>query len=292
MSHQPSPKFPRAISIDDRIPTPSANAAPNAAVRGPAPVARAFRPEGLDPTQHTTQRQPPPDPSRPIRIAIIDSGVNLAHPHIGNIAGGATIASTTTDPSYIDRLGHGTAIAALIHHRAPQAQLFALKVFHDALATNLPTLLSAVHWCLDHDIDLINLSLGTTNHNHRASFEAAIARLRAKGTMLVSAAEMQNQPALPGTLPGVIAVLADSTKEAGEFGIQSLHGKNVFTASPYPREIPNVPRERNLQGISFAVANITATIANLWHPTPATQPESLLLQASSTEFAITATTKT
>lgn len=259
-----------------------------------APVARAYTPEGLDPTQPTAQRQPPPAPGRPIRIAIIDSGVHANHPHIGNITGGVTInpAGGLTDATtYIDRLGHGTAVAALIHHRAPQAHLFAVKIFHDALVTNLPTLLSAIDWCLDHDMDLINLSLGTTNQNHRPAFEAAIARVQAQGRALISAAEMQNQPALPGILPGVIAVLADNSKQPGEFGTKTLHGKTVFTASPYPREIPNVPRERNLHGISFAVAHVTATIANLWHPTSATTPESLLLEASSSEQEIETATK-
>jgi hypothetical protein len=106
--------------------------------------------------------------------------------------------------------------------------------------------------------------------------------VKSKGKAIISAAEMQNQPALPGILPGVIAVLADNSKEVGEFGIKTLHGKTVFTASPYPREIPNVPRERNLHGVSFAVAHITATIANFWSPTaPGDNPESLLLQICS-----------
>jgi subtilisin family serine protease len=247
-----------------------------------APVARAYRPEGLDPTESIPQRQPTPTPHRPIRIAIIDSGVHANHPHIGNITGGVTInpvgGLNSDATTYTDRLGHGTAVAALIHQRAPQAHLFAVKIFHDALVTNLPTLLSAIDWCLDHDMDLINLSLGTTNQNHRAPFEAAIAKVQAQGKALISAAEMQNQPALPGILPGVIAVLADNSKQPGEFGTKILHGKTVFTSNPYPREIPNVPRERNLQGISFAVAHITATIANLWHPASARQPESLLAQ--------------
>jgi len=276
MKHQPSTEFPPALSIADHVPARLANAP---ASRGPAPVARAFKPGGLDPTEPSPQRQPQPDRQRPIRIAIIDSGVNLAHPHIGNIAGGVTIASSKTNPTYIDHLGHGTAVAALIHHRAPQAQLFAVKVFHDALATNLRTLLCAIDWCLGNNIDVINLSLGTTNQNHRAAFETAIARVQAKSKTLVSAAEMQNQPALPGILAGVIAVLADNTKEPNEFGIKTLHGKNIFTASPYPREIPNVPREHNLHGISFAVAHITATLANLWNPASSRNAESLLLQS-------------
>jgi hypothetical protein len=38
-------------------------------------------------------------------------------------------------------------------------------------------------------------------------------------------------------------------------------GTAVFAASPYPRPIPGVPRERNLSGVSFAVANVTGFIA-------------------------------
>ena len=36
---------------------------------------------------------------------------------------------------------------------------------------------------------------------------------------------------------------------------------SVFVASAYPRDIPGVPRERNLNGISFAVANMTGFVA-------------------------------
>jgi subtilisin family serine protease len=217
--------------------------------------------------------------SRAVRIGIIDSGVNLAHPHVGNIAGGVTITPGGVDPSsYVDRLGHGTAVAALLHARAPQAQLFAVKVFQQALATNLVTLLSAIDWCLDNDIDLINLSLGTSNEAHREAFEAAVARVQALGKVIVSAYEMQGTRALPGSLPAVVGVLADSSKEAGEYGVEIRNGKTVFTASPFPREIPGVPRERNLHGVSFAVANVTATLARFWKPETVVQDwESVLV---------------
>jgi hypothetical protein len=88
---------------------------------------------------------------------------------------------------------------------------------------------------------------------------------------------MQDLPALPGGLLGVVGVLADATKAAGEFGTQVRQGKTVFTASPYPREIPGVPRERNVHGVSFAVAQMTATLAGLWNPASSeNDPESLL----------------
>jgi Subtilase family len=206
----------------------------------------------------------------PIRIGIIDSGVNPANPHIGNIAGGATIAPGVQDPSFVDHLGHGTAIAALIHSRAPKAELFAVKIFRNSLVTNLATVLSAVDWCIDNEIDLINLSLGTTNPEHRSAFETTLARVQAMGKGIVSAYELQNVPALPGSLRGVVGVLADSSQAPGEHGVKTRGEKKVFTACPFPREIPGVPRERNLHGVSFAVAHVTATLAELWNTAGAT----------------------
>ncbi len=196
----------------------------------------------------------------PVRIGMIDTGVNAAHPHVGNIAGGVTIRPDgDAMPCYEDRLGHGTAIAALLHQQAPEAQLIAVKVFDQTLATNRDSVIRAIDWCLQNEIDIINLSLGTANPAHRNSF---------------------------GCLPGVIAVVPDTT---GNAVIQVLRpgetyespeppelsasrsGKIVFSAPPYPREIPGVPRERNLHGVSFAVAHVTAALARLWPATRVSQ---------------------
>ena len=216
---------------------------------------------------------------RRIRIGIIDSGVHAAHPHVGNIAGGVTIANAAPDPTpYVDHLGHGTAIAALIYSRAPQAELFAVKIFHRALATNLADVLGAIDWCLLNNMDLINLSLGTTNQDHRSAFEQAVRKITAAGTGMVSAFEMDGAEALPGSLSGVVAVAAEPSKPPGQHDAQIIRGKAVITACPYPREIPGVPRDKNLHGVSFAVAHVTATLANLWNPTAAvTEWEHILL---------------
>lgn len=200
---------------------------------------------------------------RRLRIGIIDSGLNLSHPHIGGVAGGVTISQSARDPSYVDQLGHGTAVAALIHARAPEAELFAIKIFHHALVTSLANVLNAIDWCVCQDLDLINLSLGTSNRQHCGAFEEAIARVHSAGKIIVSAYSVNGVPALPGCLPKVVAVAADYSKSPGEYGVEIHADKTVLTACPYPRDIPGVPRERNLHGVSFAVANITATIASL-----------------------------
>jgi subtilisin family serine protease len=217
--------------------------------------------------------------SRPVRIGIIDSGVHSAHPHIGNIAGGVTIGLDALEMSYVDRLGHGTAIAALIHARAPRAELFAVKIFQHELTANLRIVLSAIDWCLQNEIDLINLSLGTPNASYKGAFEAAVARVGAAGKGIASAFEVNGVPSVPGCLPGVVSVLADLSKAPGEHGFEMRGMKKIFTAGPFPRDIPGVPRERNLQGVSFAVAHVTATLASLWNPSAgAVDWESLLVR--------------
>lgn len=179
-----------------------------------------------------------------MKIAVIDSGIHAGHPHVGSVAGAVHFAGEDA----LDRLGHGTAVAAAIREKAPEAELFAVKVFDRRLSVRIEALLRALEWCREERMDAINLSLGTANEEHREALMAAVA----DNGVVVSAANM-----LPGSLAGVIGVAADETCPRDEFRREG----DVFLASPYPRPIPGVPPERNLQGVSFAVANMTGIVA-------------------------------
>lgn len=187
-----------------------------------------------------------------MRVAVIDSGVNPAHPHIESVAGGVSIDSTgrVTEGQYLDRLGHGTAVMAAIQEKAAgaAAEYFAVQVFHDSLRTSARCLLRALEWALDERMDVVNLSLGTTNAGHGAHFAPLVARAVAAGVQLVSAL-----PQYPGCMEGVVGVILDETCPRDEY--RSVAGG--YAASGYPRPAPGVPLERNLQGISFAVANVS-----------------------------------
>jgi hypothetical protein len=51
--------------------------------------------------------------------------------------------------------------------------------------------------------------------------------------------------------------------ERDELEMAGSADETVFRATGYPRPIPGVPRERNLSGISFAVANVSGFLARL-----------------------------
>jgi hypothetical protein len=68
---------------------------------------------------------------------------------------------------------------------------------------------------------------------------------------------------LPGCLEGVLAVRADASLDRETYEVRTVDDRPVLVTSPYPRDIPGVPRERNLSGISFAVANASAFVARV-----------------------------
>jgi len=197
-----------------------------------------------------------------IRVAVVDSGVHAAHPHVNGVAGGIAVqADGGLHEDYVDRLGHGTAVTAVIKEKAPDAELLAVRIFDTRLSTSLSTLVRALDWAIDKRVDLINLSLGTSNVGHEAQLSEAVRRAVSQGVLVVAAREDQGIRWFPGSLPGVVAVQLEWDRPHDEYRTERIDRVEVFHASGYPRAIPGVPPERNLSGISFAVANVTGLLA-------------------------------
>jgi subtilisin family serine protease len=195
-----------------------------------------------------------------VTIAVLDSGIHAEHPHIGRVAGGTSFTENASD--VVDRIGHGTAVAAAIREKAPGADLLAVKIFQERLATNADVLAHAIEWAADHGARLINLSLGTANAANAERLSAAVDYATARGSLIVSAFEASGTPLFPGSLADVAGVVADWSCERESLEVTSRAGSvSRFSASAYPRPIPGVPKERNLAGVSFAVANVTGFLA-------------------------------
>ena len=198
-----------------------------------------------------------------VRVAIIDSGVHAEHPHVCGVYGGAGIDDEgRLHEDFIDRLGHGTAVAAVIREKAPSAELYAIKVFDRQLAATGRALADACAHALDAGAHLVNLSLGTQNREHEHALAAVISRLADAGVKVIAAGEHDGSRWLPGALPGVWPVTLDWTIPRDECRLDFADdGSLRLRASGYPRPIPGVHPERNLKGLSFAVANATGWVA-------------------------------
>jgi subtilisin family serine protease len=204
-----------------------------------------------------------------VRIAVIDSGVHASHPHVGGVSSGFGILDDgTVVEDYLDRLGHGTAVTAAIREKAPDADIFVIKVFWSALATHIKSLTRGIEEAAARGAHVINLSLGTAEMQHRPRLELAVNAARKAGALVVAAEEDAGMRWLPGSLADVVATKADWTCDRFAYTVSAVEGRRVLLTSPYPREIPGVPRERNVKGISFAVANATAFVARALQASP------------------------
>lgn len=200
---------------------------------------------------------------RGVRVAVVDSGIAAGHPHVGAVAGGVRIGRDgTEDDDWADRIGHGTAVAAAIREKAPAAELLAVRVFEKDLSTTAEALALGIRRAAELGARLINLSLGTMNPAHADLLARAVRYAADRNALVVSAHDLDDTLWLPGSLDGVMGVRLDWTLERGEIRVgQGAPGRIVAAASGYPRPIPGVDPERNLKGISFAVANVTGMIA-------------------------------
>ncbi|HEX9699125.1 MAG TPA: S8 family serine peptidase [Acidobacteriota bacterium] len=219
-----------------------------------------------------------------VRIAVIDSGVNATNPHVGAVAGGVGIADDGSfHDDLVDRVGHGTAVVAAIQEKAPAAAIHVVRVFETSLTTRSENLVRAIDWAAGNGMHLANLSLGTANPDRAPILGDAVDRAREAGLLVVSALEHRGARWWPGSAPGAVGVIADescgrdelrvesgpdadqatdaNTDPAHVFKILPASRQLIVRASPLPRPIPGVPPERNVRGISFAVANASGFLA-------------------------------
>ena len=153
-----------------------------------------------------------------MRWAIIDDGVNLAIPAIvQNIE--------------IDRLGtvknrtpalasnHATICFRIIQNYANTLfDAVSIKILDDDThRANKDALIAALHWCMENDIQLIHMSIGTTEPRDGEAIREMIGRLAERGVVIVAANSNKGVQTYPAYDKRVIGVECDDMLEGGQF---------------------------------------------------------------------------
>jgi type VII secretion-associated serine protease mycosin len=178
-------------------------------------------------------------PAREIRVAVVDTGVDAAHPDLaGRVLPGHDFANDDSD-AYDDQW-HGTWVAAIIAANtnnavgiagvSASARILPVKVL-DAHGNGTDADVAAgITWAADHGADVINLSLGGFPDN--AAIRQAVEYALERDVVVVAAAGNQaaETPQYPAAYPGVVAVAA--TDANGEIARFSGHGLWIDIAAP------------------------------------------------------------
>ncbi len=165
----------------------------------------------------------------PVRVAVIDSGLDLDHPEF---AGKVALAQSFVGGDVTDRQGHGTFVAGIIAAAAGNgqgisgialsAQLLVAKVVRSDGTISPTAEAKAIRWAVNNGARVINLSLGGLRSRNRnedtysAVEQDAIEYASAEGAVLVAAVGNGDQApkapwdlaSYPAALPHVIGVSA------------------------------------------------------------------------------------
>ena len=200
-----------------------------------------------------------------IKVAIIDSGIDTTHPRIGQLAGGVHL-SLNSDGDVLrgadfgDRSGHGTACAGIIRNKAPEAELYAIRIFDEPLITDGRRLVAALRWAIDNRMDVVNLSLGTRDISCRHELAELSLEAAAANVILVAAAANSGEESYPAMLPQVIGVAGG--KLYGRYTYLFREGEHMecVARGDEQRLCWLMPREVMSGGTSFAAPHITGLV--------------------------------
>ena len=178
--------------------------------------------------------------SNSVRIAVVDSGVDVTHPDLAaKIAGSYNAVRPGTGVR--DLVGHGTGVASVaaaatsngegIAGAGYDTSLLAVKVADRTGRIFTDDLAKGIVWAADSGADVINLSLGgpTSDGLEKAAVEYA----QRRGVLVVAAAgnDGSRGKQFPGALADVIAVGATTTDGSARASFSSF-GPWVDVAAP------------------------------------------------------------
>ncbi|MEK4251580.1 S8 family peptidase [Paenibacillus sp. FSL W7-1287] len=209
-----------------------------------------------------------------VKIAIMDSGIDFSHIELeGKIVKEYDALLDQENQTPTDSLGHGTAIAGIISANDndigivgvssnENVELYSVKVLNDTGKGETSHLISGIEWCIENNIDIINMSFGILRD--REELREVIDNAVNNGIIIVAAVGNKYRTSVdfPAGYPNVISVTAIDVNENKLFSASegkvdfSAPGVDILTISPNNEY-------QVVTGTSFASAHITGVISNL-----------------------------
>jgi subtilisin family serine protease len=208
-----------------------------------------------------------------IRIAVLDTGVDLDHPEVkGKIIARTDCVNlrgldtkpfvgdfTGYDDAPDDEVGHGTHVSGIIGARglemdegvAPDCSLMAVRVLAtmkdgDQLvgAGIIDNINTGIKWAVDNGADVINMSLGIRHTGGGLPHQDVIRYALSKNVTVVAASGNDGtaERYYPGALSGVFAVGA--TDDRGDVAGFTSYGAQISVIAPGSRIYSSFSRHR------------------------------------------------
>lgn len=147
-----------------------------------------------------------------VKVCILDSGIERAHPLVGEVQRAVAVEVGDDDEPVVsedeegDLCGHGTACAGIVRALAPQAELVSVRVLGAGYTGSGPVLLAGLRWAIEQGFDVINMSLSTTKQQFAGLLHELADSAYFKRTVLVASAHNMPVESYPWRFSSVISV--------------------------------------------------------------------------------------
>lgn len=211
--------------------------------------------------------------NRDIRVAVMDSGISPSSEL--NVEEWIDISdkNVTIEPMFQDLYGHGTSIAHIIGAAGkgnnikgicPGVSLVSVKVLNDEGRASLSDVVEGIYWCINNNIDVINMSFGTDVDSE--ILHDAIKEAYENGITIVSACGNTGNDSLmeyPAAYEETISVgSVNSEACVSEFSSQGGYADILAPGELIP-SVDEFDTKLLADGTSMAAAEVTGIIASI-----------------------------
>lgn len=193
---------------------------------------------------------------REVRVGIIDGFVNANTINPLNILLQKEFIESRSGTFDCELPSHADQVAGLILESAPAAKLVMCSIFGRQSFASVSTVVEALRWLADLNLDLINLSFGTNLYSKE--LEDVCVWLSSYGTLLICSSPARGKVVYPAAFDCCIAVSGDARCSPGQI---SFLGTELADFGTHPFVEMNNPKAGG--GASFATARLSGLVSEL-----------------------------
>jgi hypothetical protein len=148
-----------------------------------------------------------------VHIAILDDGVNEKYFDSISLANNLIVTKDLKIEKRADynpyNISHGTICAGIIKKYNNNISISSIKILNDRGLGNRKKLIKALDWCIDNNIKIINLSLGSSSVRDINELRYIVDKAYKEGIIIIAANHNRNIMTYPASFYNVIGVKCD-----------------------------------------------------------------------------------
>ncbi|EJE7234762.1 subtilase [Clostridium sporogenes] len=182
-----------------------------------------------------------------IKLVIIDDGMDLTDFNRDRIIANYKVIKNEIKymgnhgeeiKPYQKEFRHGTICESVLSYSALNYNLYCINIFDVEQEINLmDNLFISLRWCLDNKVDIIHMSIGTSNFSYFGKIEEIINLIIQQGIIIIAAGNNNDKLAYPACLPEVIGVRCSKKEILSPneyiYNINPIDGIDIVACSPY-----------------------------------------------------------